>query len=219
MTEQNINSKDLAEFYYERGIKNSRDGNKEQAISDLRKSIEIDPSSIQAYCQIGLIYANMDNLTEAIQNFDKAIELEPNNAEIYSSKAETYLSHSNPVETIKNCDKALMLDSWHWKSYFLRGRACFMLSNDEQFRSDFTLGFLLITKLGYNQNDIIGYYLNGLPSSLAEQVCATLQMALNSANAMGYTLEDFININMKENKAISQNKAYMEHSNSRKLDL
>ena len=68
-----------AEEHFYQGIEHIRQGNKDSAIEDFTKAIEIDPGYYYAYYNRALVYYRSGNLVDCLADYNKAIELNPEN--------------------------------------------------------------------------------------------------------------------------------------------
>jgi tetratricopeptide (TPR) repeat protein len=96
---KNQGEKDLAGVLYNRGTRNARNGNLNQAIEDFTRAIEIKPDDIMAYNNRGSAYAQQGDYIQAISDFTKAIGLNPNDPVAYHNRAVAYFG-------LKQYDKA-----------------------------------------------------------------------------------------------------------------
>lgn len=66
-------------FYSNRAAVHCRLNNFQQAISDAKHALKIDPSYSKAYARLGMAYASLGQHEEAQNNYARAVELEPEN--------------------------------------------------------------------------------------------------------------------------------------------
>jgi tetratricopeptide (TPR) repeat protein len=64
----------------------------DQAIAQITKAIQIDPTVAEFYTLRGNLYRNKSDLEHAIPDYSKSIELSPNNGEVYYYRAICYYS-------------------------------------------------------------------------------------------------------------------------------
>ena len=67
-----------------------RIGAYDEAIEFLRQVLKIDPKSVAAYNQMGLIYNEADQRNEAIYSFKKSLEMDPSNLQALLGLGEVY---------------------------------------------------------------------------------------------------------------------------------
>lgn len=103
-----------------------RIGAYDEAIEFLRQVLKIDPKSVAAYNQMGLIYSEADQRNEAIDSFKKSLEMEPQNlqarlglGEVYSKMTRNDLAVAEflKAESLKPNDTELLfkiaLEYWY----------------------------------------------------------------------------------------------------------
>ncbi|MGQ9632253.1 MAG: PorV/PorQ family protein [bacterium] len=66
-----------AEIHYQKGVVYQQQSNYDAAISEFKKTIELDPSHVQAHKQLGAVYIVKGMIDEAIEIWKKALELDP----------------------------------------------------------------------------------------------------------------------------------------------
>lgn len=79
-----------AKELYNKAQEYLKKGMYDQAIAELTKAIQIDPSVAEFYTLRGHLYRTKTELTHAISDYAKSIELNPNNGEIYYYRAICY---------------------------------------------------------------------------------------------------------------------------------
>ena len=67
-----------------------RIGAYDEAIEFLRQVLKVDPKSVAAYNQMGLIYNEADQRNEAIYSFKKSVEMDPSNLQALLWMGEVY---------------------------------------------------------------------------------------------------------------------------------
>ncbi|MFN3157769.1 MAG: tetratricopeptide repeat protein [Rubinisphaera brasiliensis] len=106
-----INPQDAeAHFYLADSL--YRLGKHEAALERYLAAIEHDPEYLEAWNQIGCVYAELSKFNDAIAAFDEALAIMPDFSETHLQKAET-------LRSMRRIDDAVV----HWKAY---------LRNDEQ---------------------------------------------------------------------------------------
>lgn len=71
-------------------IEKQRIGAYDEAIGILRRVLELDPESVVAYYQMGLVYGEADQRNEAIESFKKALKIEPQNLQARLGLGDVY---------------------------------------------------------------------------------------------------------------------------------
>lgn len=74
-------------LYYWRGSIQNSIGEKQAAIEDLNKSIELDGKNAKAYILRGICKADLEDKEGALEDYNKAIELAPEDGSAYSMRA------------------------------------------------------------------------------------------------------------------------------------
>jgi len=95
----------------------------ELAITELGKSIELDPTDADTYILRGEAYIGLGQYSKAIADSDAVIKLNPKNACAYNMRGKAYLGQGNHKKAIKNFDKAIMFKSEYPEAFALRGCA------------------------------------------------------------------------------------------------
>jgi tetratricopeptide (TPR) repeat protein len=76
----------LADAYLQRGVANWKVRNQEEAIGDLRNSIDL-KANIDVHWRLSQYLAEVGKLEEAIPSIDEVIKLEPDNPDFYATRA------------------------------------------------------------------------------------------------------------------------------------
>ncbi|MFT7274110.1 MAG: tetratricopeptide (TPR) repeat protein, partial [Spirosomataceae bacterium] len=76
-------SEDRSEAYYTRGIANFISGDEKDALEDLNKSIELNPTYADAHFRRGMVRSTMGLQYEAIADFSNTIKIDGSYAEAY----------------------------------------------------------------------------------------------------------------------------------------
>ena len=103
-----------------------RIGDYDEAITILRRVLELDPQLVSAYIQMGQVYGESDQRNEAIESFKKALEIEPENlqarlgiGDIYSKMTRNDLAVAEflKAESLQPNDKEILfkiaLEYWY----------------------------------------------------------------------------------------------------------
>ena len=83
----------------------------DQAVLQLKKSIEINPKYHQGYNSLGNIYLKQGELNQALEAYQKAIELKPNYFESYHNKGNVYLKLRQIDLALENYNLATKFNS------------------------------------------------------------------------------------------------------------
>ena len=87
----NVSSKSATpDEFIHNATEKQRIGAYDESIELLRQAIKIEPESVAAYNQMGLVYSEADQRNEAIEAFKKSLEMEPNNLQALLGLGEVY---------------------------------------------------------------------------------------------------------------------------------
>lgn len=155
---------DLALAYYDWGIAHSALGDKQSAIADYDKAIEVDKnwgdSGIHdAYNNRGGVYFALGDKQAAIADCSKAIELKPNFAAAYSNRGGVYFALGDKQAAIADYKKAIELKPNFAEAYNERGNVHFTLGNRQAAITDYSKAIALKPDLAE------AYYNRGLAHS------------------------------------------------------
>jgi tetratricopeptide (TPR) repeat protein len=81
----------------------------DEAISECKKAIALDPMYAKAYFNLGSAYGNKGMMEEAIAKFKQAITINPKYSKAYYSLALAYYSEGNYKLSIEYFDRAKQL--------------------------------------------------------------------------------------------------------------
>ena len=129
---------DSASYYYNRGVNKGNSRDYYGAISDFRKSIEIEPNNPKSYASICGMKVQIGMNEEAVDHCYTALKVSKSNQFSLSTKnrAMTYsnicgakLNLQEYTQTIKVCGQALDIDAQNANAYYNRGSAKVALNN------------------------------------------------------------------------------------------
>ena len=83
-----------------------------EALIQLRKIVDLDPSLMRAWYNLGLAYAQLEQLDEAAKALLEANKIEPS-AETYFALATIHLRQEKTEEAVQAAEAALRLDPNH----------------------------------------------------------------------------------------------------------
>lgn len=92
-----------------------------EAISDFKKSIEVDPAYAAPYTNLGNIYLMQKNYADAQKCFEKAVKHNPDLAPAYNSLACLLLMKEDYKSSIENLNIAIQIQPEYPDSYYNRG--------------------------------------------------------------------------------------------------
>ncbi|MDI6758636.1 MAG: tetratricopeptide repeat protein [Candidatus Omnitrophota bacterium] len=107
LAEENIkNTANSAQDYIKRGILYGKEGQYDQAISELNKAIELNPNNAIAYASRDLAYEMKGDINKAISDYSKAIEISSNFAVAYYNRGVAYFLMKKYDESWADVHKA-----------------------------------------------------------------------------------------------------------------
>jgi len=155
----------LAEAYHGRGMENFYCPEPDDAIADLGKAIELDPTNAEHYSGRASIYSTLadyywdkadyywyqdegqlyeeavinllDSNSKAIADFTKVIELAPERVEVYFRRGQCYAGNGDYVRAVTDFTKAIELGREDWSVYFNRACAYKELGDKKKAISDY----------------------------------------------------------------------------------
>ena len=86
-----------------------------QAIADLNKAIQLNPSLVEAYNNRGAVYINNGDYDQALEDLNKAIQLDPNFAVAYYNRGVSYKNKGKYDQANADFAKEKELKNWNVK--------------------------------------------------------------------------------------------------------
>jgi len=123
--------------YFYKGKQHFSDGNYDDAIEELSKSIEINPLNAQSYMLRGSAYRKNGKIRKAISDYNTAIKLDSRFAAPYIIRGDLYAKIGNFSQAILNYNRALVITPLDDEIYIRRGNAWSSLSEYEKAIDDF----------------------------------------------------------------------------------
>jgi tetratricopeptide (TPR) repeat protein len=109
--------------YHNRGNAYLARGQRDLAIKDFEKVVELTPRDPKAYNGRGNVYSAVGRHDEAIKDYDKAISLKPDYADAYNGRGTVYGSKGAVDAAIEDFNTAIRLEPAFAEAYFNRGNA------------------------------------------------------------------------------------------------
>ncbi|KAI0479940.1 mitochondrial import receptor subunit tom-70 [Xylaria cf. heliscus] len=113
--EQALELGDLGEFealaYNMRGTFRCLRGSQEQALEDLNKSIELDPTMTQSYVKRASMHLETGNRDKASEDIESAIKQNEDDPDIYYHRAQLHFIHAEWQNAAKDYQKSIDLDN------------------------------------------------------------------------------------------------------------
>jgi type IV pilus assembly protein PilF len=109
--------KDAARLNMDLGISYMRQGELDQAMYKLQKSIDIEPDNATAHRMLGMVYERMDDINNAEKEYRLAVRQEPDDAEALNQLGSFVCMRGDARESLKYYDRALKIP--RYKSRYL----------------------------------------------------------------------------------------------------
>jgi tetratricopeptide (TPR) repeat protein len=98
-----------------------------------REAVKLDPNSVEANFQLGLLYTNQRrNLPEAIRLLEKARALQPNLAGTYTALGSAFLASGDARQAANSLETAIKLSADSAESYYVLASAYRQLHEDDK---------------------------------------------------------------------------------------
>jgi tetratricopeptide (TPR) repeat protein len=136
-----------ANYFYNVGIGHYEIGNWDRAISNLTKSLQLDPTNWPAYGFRGCSFVARGDWDKAIEDFSRQIQADPTNALAYVNRGNAYRAKGNFNQAITDLNSGLKIDPMNFDA--LGSRASIYNS-----KNDFDVAVQDLNKcLEVNSND------------------------------------------------------------------
>ena len=143
-----------ADAYLYRGLSLiGKGGEIDRAMSDLTKTIELEPGNVDAYEQRAFYHAVQEKYELAIKDYDKVVALAPNNPRSYVSRGGFYRSRENYDPAIRDYTSAIKLSPNNDFTYFMRAEVYAQKGDYDSAIQDFTKAISLC-----RDDFVLGYY-------------------------------------------------------------
>jgi tetratricopeptide (TPR) repeat protein/Zn-dependent protease len=129
----------------------------ENAIEDLTKAIDIDPSNNSFYFLRSALYCYSDCERQAIEDFTTVIQLKPD-ADAYYNRGVTYYQAKNYQSAIEDLDMVIKLDGNNISAYYGRGNARYELQDQIGAFEDYDRAKFLSSSATITSGDEHGFY-------------------------------------------------------------
>jgi tetratricopeptide (TPR) repeat protein len=158
------------EAYFNRGVVKYDLGDKQGALADFNKAIELDPNLTTAYNNRGNFkYESGDN-QGALADCNKAIELDPNLTTAYNNRGNVKSKLGDNQGALADFNKAIKLDSNRTYAYANRGNVKYELGDKQGALADFNKAIELDPNFAraYNNHGNFKYELGDQQGALAD---------------------------------------------------
>jgi tetratricopeptide (TPR) repeat protein len=109
------------EVYYQQGLTNRQNGDRQRAIEDLTRALQIDPDFADAYYHRGLTYYDAGELHNAAFDYTQAIQRLPDRPDYHYARALVRLALKNLPGALEDVERTIALDCNYAPAYNLRG--------------------------------------------------------------------------------------------------
>lgn len=113
--------REAAEIHHDLGVQAQQAGRVQEALSEYRKSLELDPDYPEAHNALGvLLHLSFGRPAEALEHYKKALEVRPTYSEAKTNMANVHLDQGRYDEAIKLYEEVLN-DMLYPTPYFAHG--------------------------------------------------------------------------------------------------
>jgi tetratricopeptide (TPR) repeat protein len=148
-----VEERDLANQHLDRSISFAMCGKIDQAITEAKKAVEIDPDFSQAYNKLGDYYLKKGQVNEAIDVYRKSIVLNPDNENSHFDLGRSLAMVGKYDEALECLNKALDLNPDHGETYCHTGLVYIELGDPERAITN------LETALQHDRENVMANYL------------------------------------------------------------
>jgi tetratricopeptide (TPR) repeat protein len=106
-----------------KAVLDHKQGNLQEAIAEMDKSISLEPNYFDYYYKRGTLYAMQGNFDNSITDFNIAIKLNPKRAELYYYQGNNYMGKGDVDKAIYFFTETIKVDPQYGDAYFNRGVA------------------------------------------------------------------------------------------------
>jgi len=123
---------DSAEAYLLAGRLFLRHDNREAAISQTKKALEINPRLPRTHQLLGEISLSLGNIPDAIQQFNAELTVNPLDGAVYDRLGDAYMRTSHYPEALQALDRAVLLEPTTTGPYIMLGQTLIKLNQPMQ---------------------------------------------------------------------------------------
>jgi|SRR3990172_6516344 len=102
-------AKEKAIQHQEKGCKLDDEGDFDNAISEYKKSLELDPENSDTLFNLGVLYLKVNKIEEGAKIFEKLSKVLPNDSEVFNLLGVAYSGVGKKAEAVKAWEKSLSL--------------------------------------------------------------------------------------------------------------
>jgi tetratricopeptide (TPR) repeat protein len=118
-----VPGKKKARAFHGTGLQKAAVGDRNGAIADFTRAIELDPEFVDALTERGRAYSSGGDREKALEDYGRALQLDPNNVEILNDRGSVRLARENLEGAIADFDRAIELDPTFTQARINRGNA------------------------------------------------------------------------------------------------
>ncbi len=107
--------------YFSRGMSYLKNGEVEDAVSDLSKAIKLNPENAVAFFARGNAYRKKGYDEKAISDYSKALQLNPEDSVTYNNRGIAYLAREEYQKAFDDFNKVIELNPGYADAYIYRG--------------------------------------------------------------------------------------------------
>ncbi len=123
---------ELAESWFELGLKQANLGNMEEAIASWDKAIELNEHWAVAWHNRGSALGHLAKFTEAIASFDRALKINPDDAQTWNDRAHALLKLKKWDEALDSWERAIAIHPNFYQFWYNRGYVLEKLGRAEE---------------------------------------------------------------------------------------
>jgi protein O-mannosyl-transferase len=131
--------KTLAEVLINRGAAKGMLGSYDQALTDLNKGVELDPTNKNGYFNRSIVYYNKSQFDLAIKDYTTYLEYDPYNANILYERGMLRRSTKNYPEAIADLTQAIAIKPDFGLAFLERARSHALSGNKQAAEADYRL--------------------------------------------------------------------------------
>jgi serine/threonine protein kinase len=134
--------------YLERGKTRSAGESYQEALSDLNRAIELQPTA-ESYSERGQVRDKLKNKQGALADFGESLKLNPNASDVYYYKASVEDDLGNLPQSLADLNKSLSIQTDNTLSLIARGRLYQKLGKRSQALTDFNSAIKIDNRSSY----------------------------------------------------------------------
>ena len=181
----------------------------DEALSNLIKIVDIDPSHSNAFNNIGIIYYQKKEYDKAISNYEKAIEINPNHKEALNNLG-IVLKDNNQIDAAIEYFKLAINIDGSFIDCLNNLATCFYLKNKNFDAMETSLNVLKLDE--YNQNSLLTLSrvfkklrFNQYVPEIELSICKIINLNISTAREMGPISMNMLSLNPIIKKLIEKN--------------